>query len=252
MRTLPNIDLEAYARASRRAALLTAVGALIVLGSLIYSAWKLTALSATVSAKQDELRALQAREEQLKSILEEHKRQDADVLQDLERLKKEREGLQAEIDSLKTSRQVQAKQNLTLRDSLRQIESTVKRAEAPDLAYTVNRLTPISALVTPRAQEKLISGLVTSDGKQIYDFSLWLDIPDQEKAKIQEVSYEFNHPTFRQPRQVSSEPSTGFRVGYRGWGCLSSVIITIRPREGEPEKIDFDMCRALEAEVPKK
>jgi hypothetical protein len=33
-------------------------------------------------------------------------------------------------------------------------------------------------------------------------------------------------------------------VGYRGWGCLRSVIITIHATNG-PEKIDFDMCQAI-------
>lgn len=103
----------------------------------------------------------------------------------------------------------------------------------------------LSNVLKPRTEAKLVEGLRGYQDLQVYDFSLWLDVPQQWKAKIAEVRYEFNHPSFHQKAQVSSDPTTGFRVGYRGWGCLHIVTISAAMIDGSTNTIEFDMCKAL-------
>ena len=68
-------------------------------------------------------------------------------------------------------------------------------------------------------------------------------------AQIDSIVYEFNHPTFRQKEQTGRNRASGFRVGYTGWGCLSSVVVTfnVRGSNETPPHVDFDMCNAIDA-----
>jgi len=225
-------QIKALGRASRRAAVLTMVGATIVFGALAYSAWRLTRLKTEESA--------------LRAKVEAHRNEDKELLAELEALKQQREALGAEIASLQTSRQVLLQQATAYQESFRKIESEVVEKRAPEkLVESIQRYTPISALAEPKASARALPELTTTEGQQIYDFSLWLGLPGADKGRIRKVSYEFNHPTFRQKTMVSSNAEDGFKVGYRGWGCLNSVIITLVLRDVPAERIDFDMCRAL-------
>jgi transcription initiation factor IIF auxiliary subunit len=77
-----------------------------------------------------------------------------------------------------------------------------------------------------------------------YDFSLWLDVPNEQKSRIKKVTYVFNHPTFNNKVFVSNNQANGFMVSYRGWGCLSNVTIKIEGQYGV-SLISLDMCGAL-------
>lgn len=84
--------------------------------------------------------------------------------------------------------------------------------------------------------------------RQLFNYVVWLDIPFARKADILEVKYEFPHPSFIHKEQSSREASNGFAVGYRGWGVLRSVPITIIPKDDGAEngKIDFPMRSRVE------
>jgi hypothetical protein len=81
-----------------------------------------------------------------------------------------------------------------------------------------------------------------------YAFAVWAEGPPEVLAAIESIQYEFNHPTFQQKVQIGRNRSTGFRVGYTGWGCLSSVMVTLRLRDtsATPPHVDFDMCGAID------
>ena len=83
-----------------------------------------------------------------------------------------------------------------------------------------------------------------------YVFTVWAEGPTDALQEIDSIQYEFNHPTFRQRLQTGRNRQTGFRVGYTGWGCLSSVVVTFRllDASANPRHVDFDMCAAIEAE----
>jgi transcription initiation factor IIF auxiliary subunit len=245
-------QFDALARGSRRAAGLTIVGALIVFGALAYSARSLSSLqqqrellTKDLKEKQLAINGLEQKDQELLRNLQAHTQEDADVTKEIESLRASREQLQKEVDSLLRSKEVLSGESATLRDSLQKIQSETYKLDRPDLARTVKGLTPVSARVAPQASSVEVSGLKTSDGRQVFDFSLWLVVPSDDRNSIQQVSYLFNHPTFRQKTMTSADASTGFRIGYRGWGCLSSVIITITLKDGSSDKTDFDMCKKL-------
>jgi len=111
-----------------------------------------------------------------------------------------------------------------------------------------NQQTPFLKQV--RASSQAVAGQVTPNGALVYDFQLWVEGSTDMLARIDAVRYEFNHPTFAPATRVqeSKDRSKKFAVGYRGWGCLRSVIVTftlVHPPQGPPPQGNFDMCAAL-------
>jgi hypothetical protein len=85
-----------------------------------------------------------------------------------------------------------------------------------------------------------------SAGKNLYLFRLWIQISGEMKKDAKKVEYYFNHPTFVRKNVVSENPANNFEISYTGWGCLSSVGISVSWNSGAPpSKIDFNMCDAL-------
>ena len=96
------------------------------------------------------------------------------------------------------------------------------------------------------------TGQSLADGSKIYDFAVWVEAPEPVLNRIASVEYRFEHPSFTQQSHISNDESTGFRVQYRGWGCLDVVPIIIHPKSSSATggAIDFDMCAKLK--VPAK
>ncbi|HYN19618.1 MAG TPA: 5'-nucleotidase C-terminal domain-containing protein, partial [Thermoanaerobaculia bacterium] len=86
---------------------------------------------------------------------------------------------------------------------------------------------------------------------------LGLNVPDSAAEEIAEVRYFFDGPEFRegqtdpyyegrQPVLRSRDPGVGFRVSYKGKGCLNTVAITVSYQDGSrPLTIDFAHCTAV-------
>jgi DNA primase len=86
-----------------------------------------------------------------------------------------------------------------------------------------------------------------ADGRKLYDFAVWVEAPKPVLDRIDSVEYRFEHPSFRQHSLSSYDESTGFRVQYRGWGCMDVVPIIIHPKlSAATGAIDFDMCAKLQ------
>ena len=105
----------------------------------------------------------------------------------------------------------------------------------------------IVSRVQLRASRRATGRQISGTELPAYAFSAWVEGPDDILNRIESVQYEFNHPTFRQKLQVGRDRRTGFRVGYTGWGCLSSVIVTLRLRDRSvtPPHIDLTCVRRL-------
>ena len=62
-----------------------------------------------------------------------------------------------------------------------------------------------------------VSQNVTPHDKGWWDWSVWLDGPENELDEIKFVEYVL-HPTFSKPVQMVSNRDTNFRLSARGWG----------------------------------
>jgi hypothetical protein len=45
---------------------------------------------------------------------------------------------------------------------------------------------------------------------------------------------------------VGTEPSNGFGVSYLGWGCFSSVDVTIVEKTGQETNTSFNQCAIMD------
>jgi cell division protein FtsB len=168
------------------------------------------------------------------------------LLERQENLRTDIEAKQRSVAELRGEIEAKTRSVAVLREQAEQYSRALKQAQTTAPPGTVTRATPITALVTPRAERRPTEGR-TSDGRPLYVFSAWIQGPPEVVSRIAAVQWEFNHPTFRNPVMRSADRGNGFRVSYTGWGCLSSVIVTFdlaEPR-GEPPRLDFDMCGAL-------
>jgi len=202
-------DEQKIKKSSRQSAVITLVGVIIVGGAFLYGLYELSAVNEQIDQKREFLDSLSYQSE----------------------------SLQKQIDVLRSNAR-------ELEQSYAQIEKAVAATQNPKLQREFSEALPFIAMVKPRA--RAVENRETKGERETYyDFSLWIELPRERRAEILDVVYEFNHPTFRQKAQRSTNPEEGFRVRHIGWGCLSSVIITVNLRNGSSSSIDFDMCAEL-------
>ncbi len=96
--------------------------------------------------------------------------------------------------------------------------------------------------ITAQTKAVELNGIKDPSGRQVYDFSIWLQVPVLLKDKIKQVQYVFDHPTMLNKTRESTEASNGYSVSYRGWGCLKSMTIKVFLKDGESHEIQFDQC----------
>ena len=82
-----------------------------------------------------------------------------------------------------------------------------------------------------------------------YIFKIFIDAHEETLDEIEKVEYEFNHETFTQKKLTSKNKSSHFSSGYRGWGALKNVPVTVFFKNGETEKINFEMLRHIGWEI---
>ena len=137
-----------------------------------------------------------------------------------------------------------------LRQQVKQDESTIRELQAAlqrqsrGEQQNVSNILPISKSLKPSAacEDTKSRG---SDNLERYHYTLWIDGPADLLGKVAEVTYLFDHPTFQNKLLRSSKPEDHFKVGYIGWGCLDSVVVTYILRDGSRSPADFNMCNAL-------
>ena len=101
-----------------------------------------------------------------------------------------------------------------------------------------DRNLPIEKLIIPRAASTPVS-----DRNSTY--LIWIDVPSFRRDEIKEVVYRLC-PGFADRIRISREPSSGFAVGYLGWGLCPAIEITVKLQdETELVKI-FAMAEYLE------
>lgn len=78
-----------------------------------------------------------------------------------------------------------------------------------------------------------------------YKFTIFINSPSETLSTISRVLYEFRHPTFTEQQQYASNSKDRFSTSYVGWGCLTSVQVTVELKDGAKHAFDFNMCKSL-------
>ena len=154
----------------------------------------------------------------------------------------------AEYKLLNKSKELLKTQIEGYKATIGQLNADINTYGGKELQQKARQITPITTEVKVQASAAEEKGKVTPNGSQIYRIRLWVDGSPETLDRIAAVEYEFNHPTFVQKIRKSSDRQKKFQIEYDGWGCLSSVIVTLRlvnPPHGPPPQIEFDMCAAL-------
>jgi len=111
------------------------------------------------------------------------------------------------------------------------------------LVFEINKLK--DPIIRPQTKAVAIPGVKDPDGKQIYDFTIWVTASQYALNTIKQVDYQFGHKSFNLKTRISSDGSNGFLVSYRGWGCLSGMVLSVLYKDGTTDELYFDMCEGL-------
>lgn len=106
---------------------------------------------------------------------------------------------------------------------------------------------PLWDLATVDANAVRLEGRKDGRGRQLYDFGLWLNVPNNRKQDIAEVGYRRRFGESLQAVLVGTEPSNGFGVSYLGWGCFPVLDVTIVERSGTMTTKRVDQCHILDS-----
>ena len=104
---------------------------------------------------------------------------------------------------------------------------------------------PLEELVAVGAVGVELDGKKDRTGRQLYDFSYWLDVPNNRKRDISRVEYRRRLGERLQDVLIGKEPSNGFGVSYLGWGCFGAVDVTIVETTGKTATIQFNQCEIM-------
>ncbi|GEM_PF-4255401 len=151
----------------------------------------------------------------------------------------EKHKLTADKKALTQSVKLYEQERTSIRTSVAKLSKTTPTGEKLTASL------PLAAVAVPKAEAKKHPELRTPSGDPIYDFKCRLEVPRDRQAEIARVVYRFDHHSFAQKDMASSDSASDFEVGYRGWGALSEVVITIEKRSGEKEVMPFSMREAL-------
>jgi hypothetical protein len=111
----------------------------------------------------------------------------------------------------------------------------------------------------PKWHDKMLYGKNNANGKQVYDYTIWLNLPaNQEvanvvRAAIKSVTYDFGNAWFdsNERYRISSDSKDSYSVSYEGWGQLSDVGVVIKLVNGEEVRKEFAMSDATRgSEIP--
>lgn len=238
-------------RASNRAALVSAFGALVLFATLGASGFRLKSLSDEIAEKQtslgsvtlklqdatEELASAKTELQHRESLLENRQKALAVLEEEVRELENKKKDLIAKNEELSADRESLEYQWEVASADIQKQRILAHRYTADDAEA------PLPFVIRPRASAKPLPGSETH-----YDFALWLEVPPQRRDEIRKVEYFFNHPTFVEKTRESTDRSDGFRVGYRGYGALDRVIITLHLTDGTKEKMAFNMYREVNRE----
>jgi len=156
---------------------------------------------------------------------------------------------------LRTERQQSHKRISELSTEVEQYKYALRNV-TPDLSASQKETLSKSAqaaLLQSKVQVKAACedlNAKSSNDLELYNFTFWLADIDDVFRHIKSVDYYLDHPSFTQKDLVSTDASTNFKKGYKGWGCLDSVLVKISFDDPtlRAAPIDFNQCKALQSQ----
>jgi hypothetical protein len=186
--------LATLTRSSRQSVTMIVISAVVLLGSIVYSATRLAPLEREIQTKKEEIASLEVTERKMEESVNAARLELANLRGNIEKL------------------------------------------------YAV-RVTEENTIFELRASSRATDR--TSDQGPLYQFDVFINGSQSTLESINRVTYVFDHPTFRSKKQTSSDASNNFKVGYLGWGCLTSVTAQLQFHSGEQSEMKFNMCKSL-------
>ena len=126
--------------------------------------------------------------------------------------------------------------------ALRDHKLSYPRAVPPALPASLDQA--LATTLTIKASSTPIDGAHSGSGQQMFNFNVWIEGPSDATSRIASVDYFFDHPSFA-TKHFGSDVDPDFLRGFKGWGCLSTIVVTIRWKSGIQSSLPFNQCQAL-------
>jgi hypothetical protein len=244
----PDDTVLVFTRAQRARSLIVGAVTLVAIGVALFVLFGILRRVANAREEVDKARGELAR-----------------VQQDLESAKFNRDSLAAEIDekakqleklklelvgSRKKLGDVSTLVSEVPRDGLaKRIQSAVSLppAAAPPLAGKAAPLVPLEKVSSVRLSLQPTSDLFKE--RPVYQVRVWVDLPKARVPEVLKVEYFFDHPSFVPKVRTGFEGDSGFRLAFRGYGCVPATA-TLIGVDGSKHPLPFDMCGLWGAAKP--
>jgi hypothetical protein len=125
-----------------------------------------------------------------------------------------------------------------------QSRNELLRKDITRLSHLAGLDAALSAVVKPRVFVQSVAGRRDERGRPIYDFIMFLAVPESRRAEIARVEYIINNPEKLNKITRGGSVDIGYAGSYRGTGCFNPVLIRITTVNGKELIVPFDECAA--------
>jgi Skp family chaperone for outer membrane proteins len=242
-RTRPEVLAELHRR-SKRAALVSGVGALVVIGSFAYGIIAMSRIQSRLDDKRTELLKVQTERDQTEQKI-------VQLKTELQPLEEQLAAKKQELADASAKLQITNKQLQLVRTDRRAVTKAFNvESMTPDQAKELGLAEAIRLCAQPWATAEPTGGKGPGN-KPLFNFDLCLRFRGQQSlrdflhAQIKQVTYHLNHPSFVNQSKSSDQPATDYKVSYIGWGILDNVAVEVQLADDSKITIDFDMSTAI-------
>lgn len=145
---------------------------------------------------------------------------------------------QALREENKEHMRILAIQDSTIKHNDKVIESKAKILNS--LMYEVNRLSDTA--ITVNGTYELLNNYYDEDGRQMYEFKIWLSSSFHHLQKIREVHYKAFKTSMKVNSRSSSRVTNGFLVDFNYFDCFEALKIIILYDDNTDQTLYFDIC----------
>lgn len=103
-----------------------------------------------------------------------------------------------------------------------------------------------------RASRATLLNKATADGKQLYEFKVWIAGIDDARDKVDHVEYLFDHPSFEGTVAKSGDVDHSWGIRYEGWGCVDRVTVSVKFKDASRITRTLSQCKEVPQDTPHK